>query len=490
MPLSRRLATGLGTVAATTLVAISALPLTVVAAPAPADVTAARDAASWLAGEFSDGSLPGPFGGADWGLTVDGLIALSATGVADPTRRAATEQVAAHVRSYNSYDDFGIEGFTDGGATAKLLYAASAAGADPGDFGGFDLRTETRSLIAGADAGHQRGRITSRTTAATGPDASNTFDQSFAVLGLARSGALPQDTVDFLVRQQCAAGGFRLYPDTADGPSPSCDEQSDATLDVDSTAMAVQALLAAADDGATGAATAAAKGAEWLVTQQRADGSYGGSGPTSGANSNSTGLAGQALAAAGRDAAAARAAKALTGLQVTASTGGPAAAEAGAIAYDRAGLATAAETGIAEHERDQWRRATAQALLGLAGVPLGRIGLDPPPTSPEPTPTGTASPTATVSPTGAPTPTAPATATTGPTPSAPVTTAPPSPSPTTAPSTVPPPGTTAAPGTTPAAPGPGALPRTGAAITSYLLVALLLLGGGAVLLVLGRRRAA
>ena len=56
-------------------------------------------------------------------------------------------------------------------------------------------------------------------------------------------GGVPQDTVTFLVRQQCAAGGFRLYPDTANGPSPSCDEQPGATLDVDSTAMAVQALL-------------------------------------------------------------------------------------------------------------------------------------------------------------------------------------------------------------------------------------------------------
>lgn len=295
MPLSRhrRIGTGLVASTAATLAAIAALPLTVVAAPAPADAAAAREAASWLAGEVTDGALPGPFGGPDWGLTIDAVIALSATGVAASTRQTATAQVAAHVRTYNSYDDWGIEGFTDGGATAKLLYAAAAAGADPTDFGGFDLRAEALSLVAGADAGHQRGRITSRTTADSGPDASNTFDQSFTVLGLARSGDVPQDTVDFLVRQQCAAGGFRLYPDTGDGPSPSCDEQADATLDVDSTAMAVQALLAAADEGAAGAADAADRGVTWLVAQQHSDGSFGGSGPTTGANSNSTGLAGR-----------------------------------------------------------------------------------------------------------------------------------------------------------------------------------------------------
>ncbi|MFI7211360.1 cell wall anchor protein [Micromonospora maritima] len=483
MPVSRRLATTLGAVATTTLVAIAALPPTVGAAPADD----ARAAASWLAGQFTDGSLPGPFGGPDWGLTIDGLVALSATGVDDSTRRAATAQVAAHVRAYNSYDDWGIEGFTDGGATAKLLYAASAAGADPTDFGGYDLRAETLSLLAGADAGTQRGRVTSRTTADSGPDVGNTFDQSFAVLGLARSGDVPQDAVDFLVRQQCVAGGFRLYPDTADGPSPSCDAQPDATLDVDSTAMAVQALLAAADDGAAGAGDAARRGADWLAAQQRADGSFGGSGPTTGANANSTGLAGQALAAAGDDAGATRAARALAGWQLTAANGGKATGDAGAIAYDAAGLATAVAGGIGENERDQWRRATAQALLGLAQVPLGRIGLDLPPTSPTPTPTGTASPTPTLSPTPtAPTPTAP-------TPTAPATTAPVT--------TAPAPGGTATgtpPGAglpptgpadpTPNAPGLAGLPTTGPAIVGYVLFALALIGGGAALLVLGRRR--
>ncbi|WP_431878260.1 cell wall anchor protein [Micromonospora marina] len=484
MPLSRRLTTGLGIAAVATLATIIGAPLSVVAAPAPAHATAARDAASWLAGEFTDGSLPGPFAPEDWGLTVDGLVALSATGVDAPTRKAATAQVAKHVRSYNSYDDWGIEGFTDGGATAKLLYAASAAGADPTDFGGYDLRAETLSLIAGADAGRQRGRITSRTTADSGPDAGNTFDQSFAVLGLARSGDLPQDTVDFLIRQQCAAGGFRLYPDTADGPSPSCDEQPGATLDVDSTAMAVQALLAAAEDGAGGAGDAARKGADWLVTQQHADGSFGGSGPTTGANSNSTGLAGQALAAAGRGDDAARAATALAALQLTAGNGGAASADAGAIAYNTDGLTAAKANGITETDRDQWRRATAQALLGLAQVPLGRIGLDPPPASPKPTPTGTASPTASPTTTGSPTPSATVTSPSqppSPTTAAPTTTA--------LPTTTAVPTTAAPPSTTPAAPGLGGLPTTGAAITSYVLVALLLVGGGVTLLVLGRRRA-
>lgn len=476
MALSRRLATGLGAAAATTLAAVAAAPLTVVAAPDPHHAAAARAAASWLADEFTDGVLPGPFNPEDWGLTIDGVLALAATGVDPSTRQAATAQVAANVRAYNSYDHWGIEGFTDGGATAKLLYVASASSADPTDFGGYDLRAETLSLIAGADIDHQRGRITSATTPQTGPDPSNTFDQSFAVLGLTRSGGVPQDAVDFLIRQQCAAGGFRLYPDTANGPSPSCDDQPDATLDVDSTAMAVQALLSAAEDGAAGAADAADAGADWLASQQHADGSFGGSGPTTGTNSNSTGLAGQALAAAGRDPEANEAAVALAALQLTAAGGGAAAAEAGAIAYNTDGLTAAVADGLADNDRDQWRRATAQALLGLAQVPLGRLGLDPPPTG-QPTPTGTASPTASPTATGSPTPTG----TASPTPSATGTV--PSETPSASP-------TSSAPVTpTPTTSSLGGLPTTGAAITSYVLLAVLLLGGGVGLLILGRRRA-
>ncbi|WP_432050580.1 prenyltransferase/squalene oxidase repeat-containing protein [Verrucosispora sp. NA02020] len=475
----RRVGAGLGAATATALAVVVATPLGGVAAPTATHTAAAGDAARWLAGEYADGVLPGPFGGADWGLTIDGVLALAATGVDASTRQAATAQIAVNVRSYNSYDDWGIEGFTDGGATAKLLYAASAAGGDPTDFGGWDLRAETLSLVSGADTGHQHGRITSRTTEASGQDPSNTFDQSFALLGLARSGGAPQETADFLVRQQCAAGGFRLYPDADGAPSASCDAQGNATLDVDSTAMAVQALLAS---GADGADDAAQRGAQWLAAQQRADGSFGGSGPTSGANSNSTGLAGQALAAAGRDTEANRAAEALAALQLTTGNGGAATAEAGAIAYNTDSLTEAVGAGITDNLRDQWRRATAQALLGLAQVPLGRIGLDPPPTG-GPTPSASASPT----PTGSPTPTASPTPSTPPTPTDPPTaSATPSVSPSDTPST---PVATPTVSTSPVAGGPGRLPTTGVAIGAYVLTALLLVGGGAVLLVLGRRRA-
>jgi hypothetical protein len=310
--------------------------------------------ANWLAGELVDGALPG-FAGPDWGLTADALFALSATGA---ETGAVADMLAAHVRSYNSYDDFGVPDVRIAGATAKLLVAALAADRDPTDFGGYDLRAETVALIDDA------GRVADHGVA----DQSNTFGQALAVTGLSRTGVAPQPAVNFLLRQQCAAGGFRLSPDQFGTPAPTCDAATDPVLDPDSTAMAVQALLAADRSCAVNAKAAAEKGARWLLDTQRADGSFGGSGPTEASNTNSTGLAAQALAATGHQEAADRAATYVVAHQLTD------AAERGAIAYNDESLADALANGLPEMRRDQWRRASAQAILGLAQVPLGDLG--------------------------------------------------------------------------------------------------------------------
>ncbi|MET1075509.1 MAG: peptidase, partial [Umezawaea sp.] len=195
--LSRRVAAVVG------VVAMVSTGFLVLAQPAGAAKSAeASKAASWLAGDLVDGALPG-FAGPDWGLTIDGLFALSATRADQNALADVTKAVAAHVRSYNSYDDFGEPGVRIAGATAKLLVAAVATGSDPTDFGGFDLRQETLDLVS--TEGDNAGRVRDKGVAA---DTSNTFAQSLAVVGLARTGGVPEDVVDFLVRQQCEAGGF------------------------------------------------------------------------------------------------------------------------------------------------------------------------------------------------------------------------------------------------------------------------------------------
>ncbi len=487
-----RLLVALGTAA----VLLPAAVLAPVVAPVSADTRYGAEAAQsalWLSGELVDGALPGPMPpNPDWGLTIDALIALEATGADPAAARQVSDAVAANVRSYNSHEDWvpGSE-VRIGGATAKILYAAVISGADPTDFGGFDMRAETLDLVAGADAGAHEGRIQDRGTT----DNSNTFGQSLGVLGLARSGGVPQETVDFLIRQQCSEGGFRLSPDQFGTPAPTCDEAQSAVLDPDSTGMAVQALLAAATDGAEGAEEAAALGADWLEEIQRADGSFGGSGPTAASNTNSTGLAAQALAAEGRQAAADDAAEWILTHQITASSGA-AAADAGTIAYNRESFDSAVADGILTMQRDQWRRASAQALLGLAQVSLGEISHnDGPGTGP------TYPPTATPTPTPAPDPTLTPDPTTDPT-------AGPTADPTTDPTRNPPPwpgGSTPNPSdqnTAPSSISPGAGPEpgrtadpgknlavTGAGLTALVAAALAMIVAGATLYLTTRRKA-
>ena len=50
------------------------------------------------------------------------------------------------------------------------------------------------------------------------------------------------------------------------------------------------------------------------------------------------------------------------------------AAEVGAVGYDSRAYAGALSRGIAGYQRDQWRRSTAQAVLGLAPVSFLQLG--------------------------------------------------------------------------------------------------------------------
>ncbi len=115
------------------------------------------------------------------------------------------------------------------------------------------------------------------------------------------------------------------------------------------------------------------RAAAWLVRTQRSNGSFAGNGV---ANTNTTGLAATALALAGRSVAAERAAAWVSRRQVTdvvASGSRRLAREVGAIAYTSKELAAARKAGIPTDLRDQWRRATAQAAIGVNAVRRLRV---------------------------------------------------------------------------------------------------------------------
>ncbi|MEV8373154.1 prenyltransferase/squalene oxidase repeat-containing protein [Kribbella sp. NPDC056861] len=385
-------------------------PQTMQAAPATTAATAgATAAAQWMAGQLVDGAIPG-FAGPDWGLTIDtqwGLIAAEA----DPTVIAqVVNAVQTHVPDYAGPGWYPDPEARIAGATAKVLLSAVTAGKDVTNFGGRNMRQETLDLIAGQDAGVEQGRLRDK---ATGGDDTNIFSQSLAVIGLARSGGVPESAVTYLLRQQCSDGYFRMFYNDL----KTCDEAGGAP-DGDGTAMAVQALMTAQAYGIGGIDQAIARASTWLMSVQKPDGSFGGGVSTEGSNSNSTGLIAQALVGDGRTQQAARATAWVEGMQLTAANAGtgPAVPDIGAIAYNGDSLADGIANGLGIGV-DQWRRSTPQAVFALAPIPFADLAwTDPnPPTTPPTVPTPTVTVTATATATATATRTATATVTQRPT---------------------------------------------------------------------------
>ena len=275
----------------------------------------------------------------DFGLLADVVIALDSAGL---------DSAGAPARLASGYSAYvGSGSHVSAGAVAKLLVVADVEGSNPLSFGGHNLIKVLSSTM------DRTGRYVDRPSKG---DYSNTFSQSLAVMGLALAGLnVPPEALRFLIRQQCGTGpaGFRLLMATR--PCHGTDR-----ADVDSTSMAVRALLAAGRrDRATRALT-------WLEQQQTPGGGLAGSPPTDVVNANSTGLALAALAGGHRSDAARRAAGYLRSLQLGCSVPAPV---RGAVSYSES-----------HHERDlrqpkpnqELTRATSQALIGLAAA-IGKV---------------------------------------------------------------------------------------------------------------------
>jgi Squalene-hopene cyclase C-terminal domain len=348
---------GAGTAVALACGLLATAPAT--AAP-PSDE--AVDAAGWIASQVRHHRIHNAeFDVDDWGLTVDAYWALVASRRHAGTAAGMVRAVSRHAQAYVQFD-----GSYFAGATAKVLLARRVG------------RLDTTVRIDGR-AVNLRGRLLTMVTP-TGrvrdegeTDFSSTLTQSLAVLAFARSGRAPQPVVDYLLRQRCPQGYFRERLGAR-----TCG-QAGADPYVDSTALALQALVAARADGADLPRAAVRETARWLISVQNGDGSWSAPGSDRDVNTNTTGLAAQALGAVRATAATRQSIDAAAGyvarLQITAARAGsgPAADEVGAIARTAPELATALEDGITRSTRDAFRRATAQAQFALVPVPLGTL---------------------------------------------------------------------------------------------------------------------
>jgi hypothetical protein len=286
------------------------LTLLLMLVPSLGAVADAGAAADWIAVEL-DADEPSfdLFGRA--AARADVVFALASAGTREGSARQALDELAAEASGY-----VGPADSANPGALAKVLLAVLVSRHDPTSFlPGRDLEAELRALER-----------------ADGSFADDVFSHSLAMIALgAATDGVPAAAVAWLLDRQNADGSWSFQP-----PSP----------DVDVTALALQALLAAgADEGVADAVA-------FLTGAQNPNGSW--TDAFGLENANTAGLAGQALRAAGETDAADRAADFILGLQ----TGD------GGVRF------TAADD-------DPNGYATLQGLLALGGAAYHELEVDP-----------------------------------------------------------------------------------------------------------------
>ena len=334
-------------------------------------------AADFIARTLADGDdhyvFPDSGGFPDVGNTIDAILALDGAGAGSDQADASFAFVEDNVSNYMGADFDS----TFAGPTAKALLAVLAQGGDPTSFGGIDLLGELQATEGAVEPG--RFSDLPVDCGFDQCDFSNTIGQSLAVIALIRAGEpVSTASVDFLLAQQCADGGFRNDMD-----ADVC------TSDADATAFAAQALIAAESDAAANEAL------DHLAAVQLGNGALESADGV--ANANTTGLAAQAFAAGARDAELVDAQAFLVSLQYGCSL--PPVLRGG-LAFSGADRSTTVPS-------DEDLRATPQATLGLSGQSLLSVawsegasaGTTPTPCATTPAPTSTVAPTSSGAPT-------------------------------------------------------------------------------------------
>jgi len=217
---------------------------------------------------------------ADFGLTIDGALALAASHDQNSVLKKIVGFIAQDGRdpagkTVNYWTGIGTR-YAAGGAIGKEALLAEVIGANPRQFGGHDLIAALNDSVCRAASAGSDGPC-------AGPgnyhDATSVFDQAYGIIAQLRAGQASKAAapIAFLEQLRNADGSFpSLIPDSHDH-------------DVDSTAIAVMALTLAASPSARAEVTS---GLAWIASRQQRSGGFPGVG---GVSVNSTGLAIQAL---------------------------------------------------------------------------------------------------------------------------------------------------------------------------------------------------
>lgn len=365
-------ALGVGVLAAAPATADPSPALREAKAAAATDSTPSTIAAQWIADELTNGLMVGKFG-PDFGLTIDTGMAVSTVAGQGATVTAINNALEPRIAEY--VGDGTKESYV--GALAKAAAFARTAKKNPTSYGGVNLitRIEGRTedpAAAGATPNPLAGRVSDKSEFG---DFANVVGQSYAVRALSLANSAEAGAArDFLLKQQCASGYFRLNFDKPAAASQSCAEGvAGSEADPDATSLAVINLVESGDNSQA-VKDALAKAGTWLAARQRGSGAIRGGTGTAKINTNSTALGGYAMGLLKNRDAALKAALWVRKNQPvdkykcrTALT-----KDTGAVAYRKDKVTAAKTTGIPADARDEWRRATSQAILGLQFAPASK----------------------------------------------------------------------------------------------------------------------
>jgi hypothetical protein len=226
-------------------------------------------AVAWLVGQQADdGGFVGFSGESDAGATLDAIIALAA---ADRAGVDSADAIARAVAYLESGDVALVYLQTGVGQAAKLALGLAAVGQDPTGFAGLD---PVSVIVNGVNPD-------------TGLYGTGVFDHALAVLALVATGQeVPASAIEAFAAVQADNGGWAF--DASTDP---------AMADSNTTAMSIQALVAAGE----GDAETVANGLAYLETIWLDGGAAYSSLPDTLPDANSTALVIQARLAAGLD---------------------------------------------------------------------------------------------------------------------------------------------------------------------------------------------
>lgn len=352
---------------------------------APAGPGRADLASDWLVSRAakSDGTYDLQSYGVNPGLMIDMLFALVAE---DPDHEALPGLWESIEKQIPEWVDFTADDgthYVDGPSAAKAMLAAVSVRGDVHDVAGLDVAKTLQSKI------NDKGQVLD-----LGDGPAYGFGQTLAVLALARAELLENSVLDAMLTQQCPSGGFRL----GHGAEP-CADATD-SVGVDATAMGLQAMLAAERSGVDVPDSNVTRAVGYLTGTATSSGGWPNDSFTTTVNSNSTGLAVQALNAylaehpgsATAESAATKGRAWVAGLQVLPATNA-AVSHVGAIAYSTDAFTTGPATST-----DQWERSTPQAMLAFGLPGFDTLVAAAAPTTPTPTTPGTGTPSGSTNP--------------------------------------------------------------------------------------------